>query len=155
METLNTGLSAEARQASVDALVEHLANLEVLFAKTQGYHWNVRSPYFDMFHKMFEEQYDALAVMIDDTAERIRALGHRAPATLSAHIKHATLADDDSAEQVEDMVKQLLADYEHLISKLRSYEEIADDHDDEGTADFCVEGIRTLEKTAWMLRASV
>jgi len=59
----------------------------VLYVKTRNYHWNVTGPHFHELHKAFEAQYQALEGEIDEIAERGRALGVKAEATLADFLK--------------------------------------------------------------------
>ena len=53
-----------------------------------GHVTDVAGPHFATLHRMFEQQYTELAVTVDLVAERIRALGHRAPGSYTefAHL---------------------------------------------------------------------
>ncbi|HJT06289.1 MAG TPA: DNA starvation/stationary phase protection protein, partial [Stellaceae bacterium] len=68
-----------ARQQIAACLSKLLADTYTLYLKTQGFHWNVVGPRFHDLHKLFEEQYNELAAANDEIAERIRALGAKAP----------------------------------------------------------------------------
>ena len=59
-----------------------LANETVLYIKTRNYHWNVEGHTFGEMHKFYEAQFEELDEIIDNTAERIRALGHYAEGRL-------------------------------------------------------------------------
>ena len=61
------------------ALARLLAESYTLYLKSHNFHWNVKGPQFHALHLLFEEQYTELAVAVDTIAERIRALGQRAP----------------------------------------------------------------------------
>lgn len=71
------GISYSNREAVVDTLNALLSDEFVLYAKTRNYHWNVVGPQFNELHKFFESQYDALAGIVDDVAERARWAGKR------------------------------------------------------------------------------
>jgi starvation-inducible DNA-binding protein len=49
---------------------------------TYTVHWNFEGPNFFSVHKLTEGQYEALALAVDEIAERIRALGFVAPISL-------------------------------------------------------------------------
>ena len=71
---------AEAtNQAVIQQLERLLATSYTLYLKTHNFHWNVTGPMFTTLHTLFETQYTELAIAIDEIAERIRALGARAP----------------------------------------------------------------------------
>jgi starvation-inducible DNA-binding protein len=59
-----------------------LADEYVLYTKTRNAHWNIQGNNFMELHKLFESQYNALDIIIDDTAEIVRALCHFALGSL-------------------------------------------------------------------------
>jgi starvation-inducible DNA-binding protein len=80
--------ASTASDACVAALKQLLAESYQLFVKTHGYHWNVVGPQFVELHKLFEEQYNDLFEAVDEIAERVRALGAKAPPSFSAFTPH-------------------------------------------------------------------
>jgi starvation-inducible DNA-binding protein len=76
------GISERSREAVVRILNDVLSDEYVLYTKTRNYHWNVVGPQFNDYHKFFEAQYDALNEVVDDVAERVRALGGWSRATI-------------------------------------------------------------------------
>jgi starvation-inducible DNA-binding protein len=132
-----------------------LADEVLLYIKTRNAHWNVEGPDFHAMHKFFEEQYEQLDESMDDVAERIRALGHYAPATMKAYLELTHLTEqarkkNDSA----GFIKELLGDHESIIIRLReNINHFANDLQDTGTSDFITGLMETHEKMAWMLRA--
>ena len=78
------GISDPNRQSVVKILNALLADEYVLYTKTRNYHWNVVGPQFNDLHKFFESQYEALNDIVDDVAERSRALGGNAAGTLAS-----------------------------------------------------------------------
>lgn len=61
-------ISREQREQICNNLSVLLADSYMLYLKTQNFHWNVKGPRFYELHKMFEEQYTALATAIDEIA---------------------------------------------------------------------------------------
>lgn len=55
-----------------------------LYLKTHNFHWNVTGPMFQSLHLMFEQHYNEMWMAVDQIAERIRALGHKAPGSYAA-----------------------------------------------------------------------
>ena len=106
-------------------------------------------------HLFFEKQYNELFAIIDETAERIRTLGHYAAATLGeflalSHLTENVRNNNDSAGFIE----VLLADHESIIIRLREHiNQFSDDVKDMGTSDFITGLMEKHEKMAWMLRA--
>ena len=80
--TTTIGIDTIHRQTIADQLSKILADEYVLYTKTRNAHWNVTGSDFYDKHKFFEIQYGQLDGFIDNVAERIRSIGHFAPATL-------------------------------------------------------------------------
>lgn len=151
----NIGIKQENISKVVDILTKILADEFVLYTKTKRAHWNVEGPDFYNKHIFFEQQYDALDEIVDTVAERIRALGHYAPATLKdflalTHLSEELKEKNDSI----GFIKELLLDHESIIIYLReNINFIANDLHDAGTSDFITGLVENHEKMAWMLRA--
>jgi starvation-inducible DNA-binding protein len=152
--SLNIGIPDDHRRRVADILNRLLADEYVLYTKTRNYHWNVVGPRFNDLHKFFETLYEALNGVIDDVAERIRALGEPAVATLSEFVKLARLKEQPGEYPDADaMLSALLADYEAVIRQLRGDIDACTQHQDVGTSDFLTGLMEQHEKTAWMLRS--
>ena len=150
----NIGISDKNRKIVSDVLAEILANEVALYLATRGAHWNVVGPNFGALHKFFEDQYEALDEILDAVAERMRALGAVAPASVGAYAKGKTINDGaGSAKSAAAMIESLLTAHESIIKQLRKAEDVADEAGDSGTEDFLTGLMETHEKMAWMLRA--
>ncbi|KAB2857344.1 MAG: DNA starvation/stationary phase protection protein, partial [Anaerolineae bacterium] len=77
MSTPEIGLSKDSLNGVITLLNDALADQHVLYIKLRNYHWNVTGPRFYMLHELFEDQYNQIAAAIDETAERVRAMGGR------------------------------------------------------------------------------
>jgi starvation-inducible DNA-binding protein len=152
---VSIGLSQKQRQGVVEILSQLLADEYLLYTKTRNYHWNVVGPQFNDLHKFFEDQYEALDEIIDDVAERARALGGRAVATLAEFMKLARLREHPGRQlAAREMLRDLLADHEVLIQTLRrDLDVVMARHGDAGTNDFLTGLMERHEKMAWMLRS--
>jgi starvation-inducible DNA-binding protein len=139
----------------VNGLTVLLADTYMLYLKTQNFHWNVTGPHFFSLHKLFEEQYLALAAAIDELAERIRALGAHTPASFSYFLKISSLDEPDEHVNADNMVKILLRDHEMLAKSLVKLCKIAEDGSDEVTLDLLIERKSMHDKTAWMLKSTL
>jgi starvation-inducible DNA-binding protein len=96
-----------------------------------------------------------LNIIIDDTAERVRALGHFALGSLKDFLKVAQLSEqNDNFSDQNHIIKTLLEDHESIIHSLRNHIVIiTDEFKDLGTADFMTGLMEQHEKMAWMLRS--
>jgi len=149
------GISDSNRQAVVKTLNTLLADEYVLYTKTRNYHWNVVGPQFNDLHKFFEAQYEELDDIVDEVAERSRALGGNAVATLAEFTQVSRLKEHPGQYPAADaMLANLLADHEAVIQGLRGdLATVMDKHADAGTSDFLTGLMEKHEKMAWMLRA--
>jgi starvation-inducible DNA-binding protein len=133
------------------ALGRLLADSYTLYLKTHSFHWNVVGPHFYDLHKLFEEQYSGLAAAVDEIAERIRALGTKAPGSYAEFGKLASVKDESGAPAAEEMIRQLLADNVTVARTAQRVADLADEHGDISTADLATERVTVHEKAAWML----
>ena len=149
------GISPANLQAVATELSKLLADEFVLYTKTRNAHWNVESPDFHSMHVFFEQQYDQLDEIMDSVAERIRQLGHYAPATLKSflgltHLTEQLAERNDS----QGFIKELLTDHENIIIFLReNINKFAGEYKDAGTSDYITGLMEDHEKMAWFLRA--
>jgi starvation-inducible DNA-binding protein len=153
--SLNIGLSEEQREGVVAILNTLLADEYLLYTKTRNYHWNVVGPQFNDLHKFFEAQYNELNEIVDEVAERARALGGNALGTMAEFLRHTRLKEQPSRYPDDrGMIANLLADHEALIRSLRvDLETCVEQYHDTGTNDFLTGLMEQHEKMAWMLRA--
>lgn len=149
------GITESHRGAVAIILAKILADENVLYIKTKNAHWNIEGHDFYHKHLFFEAQFGQLDTIIDRVAERIRTLGHYAPATLKSylsltHLTEVTREDNDS----EGFVKELLNDHESIIIILREHiKPFATDFLDLGSSDFITGLMQEHEKMAWFLRS--
>lgn len=131
MKTLNTLLNDELK----------------LYLETWNCHWNVEGPQFAALHDLFARQYGELAGLIDELAERIRALGGRAETRIAV--------EQAGAAPAAEMLAALQQAHEALSRRLReqAIPEFADSGDP-ATADLLTRAAQLHDKAAWMLRAS-
>jgi len=151
--SINIGISEDDRQEIAEGLSRLLADSYTLYLKTHNYHWNVVGPMFNTLHLMFETQYDELALAVDEIAERIRALGVRAPGSYGEFTKLSSIPEDDDWPDAMTMVRQLVEGHEAVARTARSVFPPAEKAGDEPTADLLTQRMQVHEKTAWMLRS--
>jgi starvation-inducible DNA-binding protein len=150
---LNIGINAEDRQQIAAGLSKLLADSYSLYLKTHNYHWNVEGPLFNTLHLMFEEHYTELATAVDEIAERIRALGVKAPGSYTAFGKLTSIDEATGVESAEEMIRQLVIGQEAVARTAREAIKAAEAASDEPTADLLTQRMQIHEKNAWMLRS--
>ncbi|MDO1584283.1 Dps family protein [Rhizobium oryzicola] len=154
-EDINIGLEKAYRNKMAESLSQILAATYRLTIKSHVYHWNVVGPLFKPLHDLTEEHYGLLFEAADIIAERIRALGHLAPATLGEAADFAPKANDVGKLTAVDMVNDLVSDHEKAVRTMRQAAEEADDAGDVVTADMLTDRLTFHEKALWMLRAII
>jgi len=149
------GITDVNRQAVATELAKVLADETVLYIKTKNAHWNIEGADFYDKHKFFESQFGQLDEIIDSVAERIRSIGHYAPATLKSYLSLTHLTEVTSEKNdSQGFIRELLNDHESLTIVLRKHiKSFADDFHDAGTSDFVTGLMETHEKMAWFLRS--
>lgn len=150
---INIGISENNRKAIADELSKVLADSYMLYLKTHNYHWNVTGELFHSLHEQFEEQYIELADAIDEIAERIRALGYRAPGTFQEFHELTSIKEDQEEPEALEMVRRLALGNEKLLRTARQALGPAKEADDEATIDLLTQRLNVHSKTAWMLRS--
>lgn len=151
----NIGITDQNRQAVADELSKMLADEYVLLTKTKNAHWNVEGADFYDKHIFFESQFAQFDTFIDSIAERIRTLGHYTPASLTSFLSLTQLSEmNREKNDSHGFIKELLADHESIIVKLReNIHHFADKFHDMGSSDFITGIMEEHEKMAWFLRA--
>lgn len=150
---LNIGINAEQREQIAADLSRLLADSYTLYLKTHNYHWNVTGPQFNTLHLMFETHYTELATAVDEIAERIRALGIRAPASYREFGELTSIDDGNGEETAEEMIRQLVLGQESVARTARQAFASAAKANDQPTADLLTQRMQIHEKNAWMLRS--
>lgn len=130
-----------------------LANTYSLYMNTQHAHWNVVGEHFVSLHQIFEAQYDDLSTAIDDTAERVRALGGMADAGFAVYSEVTSIPGMEKVFEAMDMVEKLHQGHLTLVEVMRDALRVAEKHEDDGSCDYLGARIREHEKHAWMLRS--
>jgi starvation-inducible DNA-binding protein len=150
---IDIGIKASDREAIAVGLSKLLADTYTLYLQTHNFHWNVTGPMFQTLHLMFETQYNELALAVDEIAERIRALGYRAPGTYGEFSSLSSIKEVGGSPKAEDMIRILVEGQETVVRTARSVFPLVDKAHDEPSADLLTQRMQVHEKTAWMLRS--
>lgn len=147
------GISDKHLHKNVHLLAVLLADEMLLYIKTRKFHWNVSGESFMELHKLFEHQYNELEITVDAIAERINKLGSKTIGTMKEFVELARLKESpDNYPSQKDMMKELLKDYDTLISEIRKDIDESSNNKDAGTTDFLTGILQDHETTAWILR---
>jgi starvation-inducible DNA-binding protein len=138
----------------IDSLENLLANIYATYSLAQLFHWNVTGPNFKSLHELFEEIYTDLAIRLDDTAERIRALGARVPRNFKDNSSFS-LDDHGEVNGWPDMLKHLILAFDSVRHSAKIVLEKADFNGDDVTITL-IDGLRSSEeKFVWMLKSTL
>jgi starvation-inducible DNA-binding protein len=150
---VNIGISEKHRGAIAESLSRLLADTYMVYLKTHNYHWNVTGSHFHSLHEQFEQQYSELAEAVDVIAERVRALGHRAPGSFKEYSKLTSIDEDTDQPDAMEMVRRLAVDNETILRTARKGLAPCQEADDEASIDMITHRLHVHSKTAWMLRS--
>ncbi len=140
--------------ANLEGLLnQQLANWNVLYVKLHNYHWYVKGPNFFTLHEKFELYYDEAKVMVDELGERILTIGAKPIATLREYLETATIKEGNHTFSAEEMVADLMKDYEKIVQESRDVISVAEESNDDETADLFLSKIAEIEKMLWMLKS--
>jgi starvation-inducible DNA-binding protein len=147
------GLSNKDGSAIATILQNRLNALNDLALTLKHIHWNVIGPQFIGVHKMLDKQVNGVRKMVDETAERIAALGGSPTGTPGALVKYRTW-DDYSLGRADAM--------SHLGALDMVYDGIIENHRDAidkterldlVTQDMLIGQCGKLEQFHWFVRA--
>ncbi len=126
----------------------------LIYLKTLNFHWHITGPNFIGLHELSESHYRSLLEAIDELAERILALGHRAPASFQEFTALSEVKDTVTlGTSWESMIKSLVADHETVARTIRSAIPLLQSLADEASADLLIGRLCAHEKMIWMWQA--
>ena len=143
---INIGISAVDRKKITQGLSAFLADSYTLYLMTHNFHWNVTGPQFTSLHQLFMTQYTEQWTALDQIAERIRALGHAAPATYTEFHKLASIKEVNGVPKAEEMVRHLVMAQEATARTARNLFPLVDKANDQPTADLLTQRIEIHKK---------
>lgn len=156
IDPVQSGLSTRDRGQLSQGVADVLADTYVLLIKTHVYHWNVVGPLFIPVHQLLEVHYKDLFSAADELAERIRSLGRLAPLSFGKELLPRSDVDEEKSDRsAAGMIKQLVADHEEIVRRIRDVSSDAAERKDFVTHDLLNGRLAFHEKAVWMLRAIV
>lgn len=132
-------------------LNQEVANLSVLFTKLHHFHWYVTGPNFFALHEKFEALYDEVNELYDELAERLLTIGGSPASTQKEYLALTTLKEAKGKATAKDMVQAVIDDFKLLVAEFKEGIVLAQEVDDEATADLFIGAIASFEKHVWML----
>jgi len=151
VETMGTYITLETEV--VTDIKKLLADLQMQYHNLRNYHWNVTGPSFYILHEKFEELYTDVAVKVDETAERILALGQKPGTSIQDSLSLSDIEDGSGLVSAEAMIEAIISGNDILIKDVSKILSVAGNSEDEGTVDTFSSYLTELQKINWMLKA--
>ena len=149
LDHTHIGIPVENREKIGQILNTLLADEMILYVKTKNFHWNVTGMHFHSLHEFFDQQAAILLPLVDDVAERARALEIPAAGSLKEYTVLSRLKESQGRTVPEmTMLSELLSNHETIIRALRVDLERCSELGDEGTADFLTGIMEIHEKSS-------
>ena len=136
-------------------LNRQVANFGVLYTKLHNFHWFVKGFQFFQLHELFERLYDEVTEHFDAVAERLLMLDLKPYASLKDFLANTSLQEATGKEELLDMVKSTIADFEVVNKELAELIKGAQDAADEVTVDLALGIQSSIQKHLWMLKTTV
>jgi starvation-inducible DNA-binding protein len=147
------GMDARADARTAELLQERLTALLDLSLVLKHVHWNVVGPTFIGVHQMLDPQVDAVRDMVDETAERIAALGAAPNGNAGALVAARTWDDYDLLRaSVMEHLGALDTVYSGVIASHRAAIDELEDLD-LVSQDMLIGQAHALEQAHWFVRA--
>lgn len=138
--------------AVIAVLDQHIASASVLSVKYKKFHWYVSGPFFKSLHELFDMHYEQLQEVVDDLAERSRAIGGYPVGTTREFMELSLVTDADGTQfSPLEMVEILHADTDKIVDALHQHIELATKDNDPGTADILTSVVQIYQKQGWFL----
>ncbi len=154
MHRTKNDLPQKVRADVAKLLNKRLADCIDLQTQCKQAHWNVKGPGFIGIHKLFDDINAAVAMYIDELAERVVQLGGTAEGTARYVAEHSML--DEYPRDITDQSQHVDALSDALAQFGRGVREAIDETDDRGdagTADLLTDISRGIDKWLWFVEA--
>ena len=136
-------------------LNQFIADFSLTYFKLHRFHWFVEGAGFFSLHEKYEELYDETTALLDEYAERLLAIGGKPISTMKEFLAATTLSEEGSETKPDDIHKTIIADYQKMVDNLKKGISVAEEADDNTTADLFIETIGTFQKHIWMFKQTI
>lgn len=144
------GLDKDKSKKLADGLNDLLANYQLFYINTRGFHWNIKGDKFFELHMKFEELYTDLQVKIDEVAERILTLGLAPLHSFEDYMKLSKIPAKTNISDGKEAVELIVESFRVILEKQRALLNESDELSDEGTNALMSDYISEQEKLVWM-----
>lgn len=153
MKANRIGLDSSKAKLLAAKLNSLLANLQLFYINSRGFHWNIKGDKFFELHLKFEELYTDLQVKIDEVAERVLTLGETPAHSYSDYLQKSAIKEQRNIADGKKAITSILNSFGELLKLERELLNLSADAGDEGTNALMSDYIRQQEKLVWMYSA--
>lgn len=153
MKKNRIGLDAAKAKRLAEKLNVLLANFQLFYINSRGFHWNIKGEKFFELHIKFEELYTDTQLKIDEIAERILTLEHTPNHTFTDFLKLSEIKEQRNVTDGNKAVNAVIESFGLLLRIERELLDLSADAGDEGTNALMSDYIRQQEKLLWMYSA--
>lgn len=130
-----------------------LANFQLFYINSRGFHWNIKGDKFFELHVKFEELYTDLQLKIDEVAERILTLSHTPVHSFTEYLQLSSIKEQKNVTAGDKAVASVIDALGVLLVIERGLLDLSAEAGDEGTNALMSDYIRQQEKLVWMYSA--
>jgi starvation-inducible DNA-binding protein len=153
MKSNSIGLDSAKTRVLADKLNNLLANLQIFYINTRGFHWNIMGDKFFELHLKFEELYTDTQVKIDEVAERVLTLGQTPLHSYTDYLRLSAIREQKNISDGRKAIRSVIDSFGILLKQERELLSLSSDAGDEGTNALMSDYIRQQEKLVWMYSA--
>ncbi len=149
----NIGLDSGLAKELSDRLNELLANYQIFYMNSRGFHWNIKGDKFFELHVKFEELYNDSLLKIDEVAERVLTLGFVPIHSFNDYLKVSGVKEAKDISDGNKAVSLIISGFKVILEIEREILKLSDEANDEGTNSLMSDYIPQQEKLVWMYSA--
>ena len=136
----------------VEKVNGYIANIAVSYIKLHNLHWNVIGPDFKPVHEYLETLYDAMAEVLDESAELLKINGQVPLASMQDYLKVATVKELESKDySTKEALAIVLADMQLLKAQASELRDLDNEQDQFDIANLAEDNLANYNKTIWFL----
>ena len=136
----------------VEKVNGYIANIAVSYIKLHNLHWNVIGPDFKPVHEYLETLYDAMAEVLDESAELLKINGQVPLASMQDYLKVAIVKELESKDySTKEALAIVLADMQLLKAQASELRALANEQDQFDIANLAEDNLANYNKTIWFL----
>ena len=136
----------------VEKVNGYIANIAVSYIKLHNLHWNVIGSDFKPVHEYLETLYDAMAEVLDESAELLKINGQVPLASMQDYLKVATVKELESKDySTKEALAIVLAYMQLLKAQASELRALANEQDQFDIANLAEDNLANYNKTIWFL----